>query len=107
MKTLLVETGQIDTALFAGVTLPWYANFVGPVLESKDVAREIIGIVGRGEGGVLRMPVYAKVVGSAAWAMIPGGLMGLMRWGAGVDGAMRGVGGGKGREAKGEEGGGL
>ena len=104
MKTLLVETGQIDTALFAGVEVPWYAYFVGLVLEIKDVAREIITIVGSGEGGVLRMPVYAKVVGSALWAMIPGGLMGLVRWGAGVDGAMRGVGGVKGRMGKWEEG---
>ncbi len=106
MKTLLIETGQIDTALFSGVQLPWYANFLGPVLESKDVAREIINIVGRGEGGVLRMPFYAKIVGSPLWMMIPGGLMGLLRWSAGIDGAMQGVGGAGKRREGGEKGGG-
>ena len=103
MKTLLVETGQIDTALFEGVKLPWYANFFGPVLDSKDVAREIINIIGRGESGVLRMPFYAKIVASPLWAMIPGGLMGVVRWGAGIDGAMKGVGSGKQKHGRGGE----
>ncbi|RMZ79541.1 hypothetical protein DV737_g3353, partial [Chaetothyriales sp. CBS 132003] len=65
MKTVLVETGQLDTALFANVThLPWYANFFAPVLDAKDVADAIIGVVSRGESGVVRMPLYASVAGA-------------------------------------------
>ncbi|RMZ80019.1 hypothetical protein DV738_g3033, partial [Chaetothyriales sp. CBS 135597] len=73
IKTLLVETGQLDTPLFADVTrLPWYANFFAPVLDPKDVADAIIRVVSRGEGGVLRMPLYASVVGAGWYAVLPG-----------------------------------
>ena len=54
----------MDTNLFGPhTTLPWYANFFGPVLEAKDVAMEIVRVVERGEGGVVRMPFYAKIIG--------------------------------------------
>ena len=92
MKTILVETGQIDTPLFSGVNLPWYAHFFGPVLDSKDIAREIIRVIDRGDSWRVRMPFYAKIVGGALWKCIPAGLMGLVRWGTGIDEAMRDVG---------------
>ena len=90
MKTLLVETGQIDTGLFSGVEVPWYAQFFAPILEAKDVARRIVDVVGRGEGRTLRMPVYAVLVG-CGWGMVPGSVRRLVRWGSGVDEAAGGM----------------
>ena len=74
IKTLLVETGQIETGLFADMSLPWYANFFGPVLDAKDVASEIIRVVGRGEGGVVRMPAYARGCRDGLVCRVAGGV---------------------------------
>lgn len=90
LKTLLVEVGQMDTSLFASHTsLPWYANFFGPKLEAKDVAMEIVRKVERGEGGVIRMPFYAKCIGLGVWAVLPGSIQKLARWWSGIDEAVR------------------
>ena len=85
---LLVEVGQMDTALFSMTRLPWWARFMGAVVEGKDVARWITWYVERGEGGVLRLPFYARCVG-AWWAVVPGALERCLRWASGVDRAVR------------------
>lgn len=90
LKTLLIEVGQMDTNLFAShTTLPWYANFFGPILDAKDVAMEIVRTVERGEGGVLRLPFYAKCIGTGLWDVLPGSLQQLVRWWSGIDVAVR------------------
>ena len=89
VKTVLVETGQMETGLFAEMTnLPWYANFFGPVLDAKDVASEIIRVIGRGDGGVLRMPFYAKIIGAGWYDVLPGSIQRLARWWSGIDHAL-------------------
>ena len=94
MKTLLVETGQLDTQLFANKTsLPFYAHFFGPVLEAKDVAKEIVKMIERGDGGVVRMPFYAKCM--PFYGALPGTAQLVIRWFSGIDRAMVG-----GREKK-------
>jgi len=84
LKTVLVEPGQLDTQLFSELTtLPWYANFLGPVLEAKDVAKEIVRVLGRGDGGVIRMPFYAKWV--PWYAVAPSSIQAFSRWFSGID----------------------
>lgn len=86
---MLVETGQLDTQLFANKTsLPFYANFFGPVLEAKDVAKEIVKLLERGDGGVIRMPFYAKCM--PFYGVLPGGVQRLVRWFSGIDRAIGG-----------------
>jgi short-subunit dehydrogenase len=89
VKTLLVEPGMLSTQLFSDITkLPWYAHFFGPVLEAKDVAKEILRVVERGEGGVIRMPFYAKCV--PMLGVLPGSLQRVVRWWSGIDRAIVG-----------------
>jgi hypothetical protein len=91
VKTLLVETGQIKTELFADKTsLPSYAEFFGPVLDAKDIAKEIVKTIERGDGGVLRMPFYAKCM--PFYPILPGTVQGLVRSFSGID---RAIGSGK------------
>jgi NAD(P)-dependent dehydrogenase (short-subunit alcohol dehydrogenase family) len=87
VKTILVEVGQMDTELFACVTTPWYADFVGPVLEAKDVARAIVNAIDSGEGGIIRMPFYATLV--PWYAVMPGSIQLLLRWASGIDKALK------------------
>ena len=87
----------MNTNLFGPyTTLPWYANFFGPILEAKDVAMEIVRVVERGEGGVIRMPFYAKIIGNT-WGALPGSAQRGVRWWSGVDEA---VGQGKGQPGR-------
>ncbi|KIV97446.1 hypothetical protein PV10_01198 [Exophiala mesophila] len=87
VKTLLVETGQLDTGLFAEKTsLPFYAEFFGPVLEASKVAKDIVKAIERGDGGVIRMPFYAKVM--PLYPILPGMVQNLIRWFSGIDRAI-------------------
>lgn len=87
VKLLLVETGQLSTQLFADkTTLPFYAHFFGPLLEAKDVAKEIVRTVERGDGGVIRMPFYAKLM--PYYGLLPGTAQLLVRWFSGIDRAI-------------------
>jgi short-subunit dehydrogenase len=91
LKTLLVEVGQLDTGLFGGDAapkLPAWARFFGPVVEAKDVVRWITWYLERGEGGVVRLPFYARCVG-VWWGVVPSSLQRVVRWASGVDGAVR------------------
>jgi short-subunit dehydrogenase len=87
VKTLLVEPGMLATQLFSDITkIPWYAHFFDPVLEVKDVAKEIVKQIERGEGGVIRLPFYAKCV--PLLSVMPGTLQRLARWWSGIDRAI-------------------
>ena len=72
------------TPLFAHAQMPWYAAFLGPTLEVPEVAREIVKVIGKGESAVIRMPLYASLVGSF-YAALPGSLQMGVRWLGGVD----------------------
>jgi NAD(P)-dependent dehydrogenase (short-subunit alcohol dehydrogenase family) len=87
IKTILVEVGQMDTEMFARVETPWYASFVGPVLEAKDVGRAIVNMIDRGEGGIIRMPFYATLV--PWYGIMPGSLQVVLRWISGIDRALK------------------
>jgi len=56
------------------------------VLEAKDIAKEIVRRVERGDGGVIRMPFYAKCV--PMLSVMPGGVQMLVRWWSGIDRAI-------------------
>ena len=87
VKTLLVEPGMLSTQLFSDITkVPWYTQFFGPVLEAKDVAKEIVKVVERGEGGVIRMPFYAKCM--PLLNVMPGTVQRVARWFSGIDRAI-------------------
>ncbi|KAI9791192.1 MAG: hypothetical protein M1816_004184 [Peltula sp. TS41687] len=85
IKTLLVTPGQMTTPLFAGVTTP--SNFLGPVLEPVDVAKEIIGAIDAGTSGELAMPLYARWV--PLLNVLPVGVQRLVRVASGLDKAMQ------------------
>lgn len=57
VKALLVEPGQLGTTLFGWLETP--NRFFAPVVETRELAKEIIARVDAGDGGVLRMPFYA------------------------------------------------
>jgi NAD(P)-dependent dehydrogenase (short-subunit alcohol dehydrogenase family) len=84
VKTILVETGQIDTELFGGVETP--SNFFGPILDTREVAKEIVKLVNNGDGGLVRMPAYARFIDW--YVVLPAGLQMLVRWGSGIDVAL-------------------
>ncbi|KAJ6113614.1 Short-chain dehydrogenase/reductase family protein [Penicillium sp. IBT 18751x] len=84
IKTLLVEVGQMATPLFDWVRTP--SNFFAPVLEPVEVAREIVAAVDSGQGGVLRLPSFAKLVN--LYAVLPGAVQRLARFVSGIDRAV-------------------
>ncbi len=89
VKLLLVEPGMLSTQLFSDITsVPWYAHFFGPVLEAKDLAKEMLKWVERGDGGVIRMPFYAKCV--PLLGVMPGYVQKGVRWWSGIDRAIVG-----------------
>jgi short-subunit dehydrogenase len=97
IKTLLVTPGQLSTPLFYGVKTP--SNFLVPVLESVDVAKEIIAAIDGGLGGHIAMPVYAQWI--AVMEVLPASARRLLRWASGADRAMAGF---KGRKVLDQEG---
>lgn len=84
VKTLLVETGQIDTDMFRGVETP--NKFFAPILDTRQVAKEIVRRIDEGDGGLIRMPAYAKAV--AWYGILPAGVQRVVRWWSGIDTAM-------------------
>lgn len=84
VKTILVETGQIDTDLFRDVETP--SNFFGPILDTREVAKEIVKLIDSGDAGLIRMPAYTRWI---EWlAVLPVGLQRVVRWASGVDTAL-------------------
>ncbi|KAG9686970.1 NAD(P)-binding protein, partial [Aureobasidium melanogenum] len=84
-KMLLVKPGQLSTAMFSTLKSP--SDFLGPVVQAKDLAREIVDMIEEGRDGVLCMPVYAWLI---EWlGVLPVSLQRAARWMSGVDGAMK------------------
>lgn len=84
IRMLLVTPGQLSTTLFAGVVTP--SNFLGPVVEPVELAREIVRDVESGWGGHISVPLYARWID---WLhVLPVGLQRAARWASGVDRAM-------------------
>ncbi|KAK5005813.1 hypothetical protein LTR28_007247, partial [Elasticomyces elasticus] len=93
--TVLVAPGQLSTPLFAGVRTP--SRFLGPVVESVELAREIVELVDEGMSGEISMPLYARWV---QWlGVLPVGLQRVIRGLSGLDGAMRGFKPGEGKQS--------
>ncbi|KLJ09856.1 7-alpha-hydroxysteroid dehydrogenase [Blastomyces silverae] len=86
VKMLLVETGQMATPLFEDVQTP--NNFLAPVLEPVQVARDIVAAVDSGNGGVIRLPAYATLV--SWYAVLPVAIQRLARHLSGIDRAVGG-----------------
>ncbi|TQS35316.1 hypothetical protein Golomagni_04268 [Golovinomyces magnicellulatus] len=85
IKTVLVSPGQIGSSLFNEVKTP--NSFFGPVLESVDVAMEIIATIDSGASASLAMPLYARW---AEWMnVMPVGVQSILRRMTGIDTAMR------------------
>ncbi|CAG8898287.1 unnamed protein product [Penicillium egyptiacum] len=84
IKTLLVEVGQMSTPLFDWVRAP--NNFFAPVLEPVEVAREMVAAIDSGRGGVIRLPIYAKLVNW--YAVLPATVQRLARYLSGIDAAV-------------------
>lgn len=91
MRTVLVTSGQLGTALFAGVQTP--SAFLGPVVEAVELAGEIVRAVDEGVSGEVSLPLYARWVG--VLGVLPYSVQRVARWASGVDRAMEGFGGGK------------
>ncbi|KAK5108562.1 hypothetical protein LTR62_008219 [Meristemomyces frigidus] len=88
IRTVLVTPGQLSTALFEGVKTP--SSFLGPVVETVELAREIVKMVDSGMSGEISLPLYARWVD---WlGILPPGLGRVVRGLSGVDRAMEGFG---------------
>lgn len=73
------------TALFAGV-VETPNTFLAPVLETREVAKEIVQRINAGEGGVVRLPEYARWV---SWfGVLPAGVQRVVRLASGIDEAV-------------------
>lgn len=84
IKTVLVTPGQFSTPLFNGVKTP--NSFFAPILESVDVAREIIAVIDSGKSAQIALPLYARWID---WInVMPVGIQSLVRKIIGVDKAM-------------------
>jgi NAD(P)-dependent dehydrogenase (short-subunit alcohol dehydrogenase family) len=84
IKTLLVEIGQMSTPLFDWVRAP--NHFFAPVLEPVEVAREMVAAIDSGRGGVIRLPIYAKLVNW--YAVLPATVQRVARYLSGIDAAV-------------------
>ena len=58
IRTILVTPGQLSTNLFQGVETP--SSFLGPVVETVELAREIVKMVDLGMSGEISLPLYAR-----------------------------------------------
>ncbi|KAK3673334.1 hypothetical protein LTR78_006880 [Recurvomyces mirabilis] len=88
IRTVLVTPGQLSTNLFQGVKTP--SSFLGPVVETVELAREIVKMVDSGMSGEISLPLYARWID---WLhVLPPGLGKLVRGLSGMDRAMEGFG---------------
>jgi NAD(P)-dependent dehydrogenase (short-subunit alcohol dehydrogenase family) len=84
-KMILVKPGQLSTAMFSTLQSP--SDFFGPVVQARDLAREIVEAIEQGRNGVVCMPVYTWLI---EWlGVLPVSLQRAARWMSGVDGAMQ------------------
>lgn len=75
IKTILVTPGQMGTTMFEGVKTP--SNFFGPVVSPAEVAKSIMGLIEKGEGGEVALPLYARYV--SILEVLPVGIQALVR----------------------------
>lgn len=87
IRMVLVTPGQLATPLFAELETP--SNFVGPVVEPVELAREIVKMIDAGESGEVSLPFYARCV--ELTNALPAGIDRLVRWVSGIDRAMEKV----------------
>lgn len=84
VRTILVTPGQLSTRLFADLVTP--SNFFGPLVETVELAREIVRTIDAGESGDISLPFYARWI---EWNFIlPAGVQRFMRLASGIDQAM-------------------
>lgn len=81
VKMVLVETGQMKTPLFEQIQTP--NSFFAPVLETVQVAHEIVSAVDSGRAGVIRLPAFAALVGW--YGVLPASLQRFARYLSGID----------------------
>lgn len=84
IKTILVTPGQLSTKMFEGVKTP--SRFWAPVVDTNEVAREIITMVEKGESGDLAVPLYAKWI--PVMNILPVAIQRFVRALSGVDKAI-------------------
>ncbi|KAJ5084426.1 Short-chain dehydrogenase/reductase SDR [Penicillium alfredii] len=84
IKTLLVEIGQMSTPLFDWVRTP--NDFFAPVLETVEVARDVVAAIDSGRGGVIRLPAFAALVNW--YAVLPVAVQRFARHLSGIDSAV-------------------
>ncbi|KAF2465451.1 short chain dehydrogenase/reductase [Lindgomyces ingoldianus] len=84
IKTILVTPGQMSTKMFAGVRTP--SNFLAPVIAPVDIAKEVIGLIEKGESGDVAVPLYSRYI--QILGVLPLGVQVLIRKWSGIDTAM-------------------
>jgi short-subunit dehydrogenase len=84
IKTILVTPGQMSTKMFGKLETP--SNFLAPVIEPTEVAKDIIKLVERGDSGEVAVPVYSKYI--HIMGVMPMGMQALVRKLSGVDTAV-------------------
>lgn len=84
IKTILVAPGQLSTPLFAGIRTP--SNFLAPVVEPVELAKEIVQMIDSGCSGEIMLPLYAKWI--PLLGALPVGFQRIVRWWSGMDKAM-------------------
>ncbi|KAF2426501.1 short chain dehydrogenase/reductase [Tothia fuscella] len=84
IKTVLVSPGQLDTPLFAGMQTP--SNFLAPVVQPVELAKEIVRMVDSGSSGEVMMPLYARWI--PLHGVLPVGVQKVIRGWSRADEAM-------------------
>jgi hypothetical protein len=70
--------------LFEDIKTP--SNFLAPIVEPVDLAKEIVNMVESGESGEIRTPFYAQL--APLLNVLPVGLQAIVRRWSGLDKAM-------------------
>ncbi|KAM3425324.1 putative oxidoreductase [Cercospora zeina] len=84
IRMILVTPGQLATRLFADLDTP--SNFLGPVVEPVELAKEIVQKIDAGESGEISLPFYTRWV---EWTFVlPAGAQKILRNVSGIDQAM-------------------
>lgn len=84
VTTTMILPGQLNSAMFSGVANP--NNFLAPVLDVTQLAREILQKIEGREAGEFGFPLYANYLGLLR--VLPSGVSTLVRRMAGMDKAM-------------------
>ena len=84
IRTVLVSPGQVGTPMFGGMRTP--SNFLAPVVEPVDLAKEIVRMIDAGWNGEVEAPLYSRWI--VLLAVMPVSLQRLVRYMSGLDRAM-------------------